>query len=176
MEDNSKEATVKTVSSNGNGFLRFCVLSYGIYALLMLMESLDFAALLHSPPEGFHATYDAVLVLFYIIEFAACMGFALFLTLLLLSSWRNFMTVGIIVLILTAVRAYMIYYLYIYTDSDHFVPFIYKKANLLSGVYRFVFLSLQVFSGILCGWKFLRWKDLGERVEVQGFGNKEALN
>lgn len=174
MQDNPTTETMKTdVLSNGNGFLRFCALSYGIYALLMLMESLDFAALLHSPPEGFHATYDAVHVLFYIIEFAACAGFALFLTILLLSSWRNFLTVGIIVLILTAVRAYMIYYLYIYTDADHFVPFIYKKANLLSGVYRFVFLSLQVFSGILCGWKFLRRKDVGKRLKVQGFGNKE---
>jgi len=174
MQDNPTTGTMKTdVLSNGNGFLRFCALSYGIYALLMLMESLDFAALLHSPPEGFHATYDAVHVLFYIIEFAACAGFALFLTILLLSSWRNFLTVGIIVLILTAVRACMIYYLYIYTDADHFVPFIYKKANLLSGVYRFVFLSLQVFSGILCGWKFLRRKDAGERLKVQGFGNSK---
>jgi len=156
MEDTAKIETLKTTTvSNGNGFLRFCVISYGLYALLMLMESVDFAALLHSPPKGIHATYDASHVLFYIIDFAACTGFALFLMMLLVSHWRNFMTVGILVLLLTALRSYMIYYLYIYTDSDHFIPFIYKKANLLSGVYRFVFLFLQVFSGVLCGWKFL---------------------
>jgi hypothetical protein len=52
----------------GHNAIQFCIYSYGLYALYLLLECIDFLSLLHTPEPGFHPNYDIVHVSFFIIE------------------------------------------------------------------------------------------------------------
>ncbi|MEO8535724.1 MAG: hypothetical protein ABI441_18345 [Flavobacterium sp.] len=165
--ENKKEFSLAALMSKGNNYLGFCVFAYGFYALLLLMESIDFAELLHSPPEGFHATYDTADVLFYIIDFVVCSILALLFFTMKSSNSKKIVSVVISVAAITFLRIFLVYYLYIYKVSPHhIVPFIYKEANFFSNFYRFVFLFLQIFSGILCVWFWIKINKKSKLVSV----------
>ena len=126
-----------------------------------MMESIDFAEMLHSKPLDYHATYGPEQVMFLIIDFVICSVLALLLLIIKNAQKRSAEAVIRMVVAITLLRSFLIYYLYEYTDSEsHFVPYIYKQANVFSNFYRFLFAFLQVLSGILCAWI---WFKIGKK-------------
>jgi hypothetical protein len=158
MEENH-HAQIGAVLTNyklfetGNSAIKFCAYAYGIYALFLLFECVDFLALLHTDEPGFHATYSIVHVAFFIVELIVCASLTLGFLLLLVTNDKMPLKVVFIVLIITILRAGFIYYLYWQTEPKvHFIPYIYKKANDFSGIARGILLPLQVIGGIVCTW------------------------
>jgi len=166
LHNTSKIKTLlpESLVSKGNSYLGFCVFAYGFYALLMMMESIDFAEMLHSPPKGYHATYGVEQVLFLIIDFVICSVLVLLFLIVKNAQKTSAFSVCILVLLITILRGFLIYYLYEYTDSEnHFVPYIYKEANMFSNFYRFLFLFFQVFGGMICAWI---WIKIGKKYKT----------
>lgn len=121
--------------------------AYGGYAAFLLVEVLDFLALLRAPPQGMHATYDIVDVAFFMVEFIVCGLLALvFLTLRL--AGRPGWPLAAACAALTLGRACLGWYLYIHIDpAEQITPFIYKDANAFSGMARMIFVPGQVVLG-----------------------------
>jgi hypothetical protein len=141
----------------GNHAIRFCAWVYGIYAAFLLLECIDFLSLLHTKEPGFHATYDIVHVAFFMVEFTLCAALTLGLLLLMIYKEKTVATVIITILVISVLRAFLVYYLYWQSEPKvHFVPYIYKKANELSGPVRSIFLPLQIISGFVCAWIWIK--------------------
>ncbi|WP_296146666.1 hypothetical protein [uncultured Flavobacterium sp.] len=169
---NIRAVLPESLVSKGNGYLGFCVFAYGFYALLMMMESIDFAEMLHSKPVGYSATYGPEHVMFLIIDFVICSILALLLLIMKNAQKRSAGAVIRMIVAITLLRSFLIYYLYEYTDSEsHFVPYIYKQANVFSNFYRFLFAFLQVLSGILCTWVWFR---IGRKSKIELAENKKT--
>ncbi|WP_372053957.1 hypothetical protein P7L74_20235 [Tistrella mobilis] len=123
--------------------------AYGGYAAFLLVEVLDFLALLRAPPQGMHATYDIVDVAFFMVEFIVCGLLALvFLTLRL--AGRPGWPLAAACAALTLGRACLGWYLYLHIGSaEQITPFIYKDANAFSGIARMIFVPAQVVLGVV---------------------------
>jgi integral membrane sensor domain MASE1 len=123
--------------------------AYGGYAAFLLVEVLDFLALLRAPPQGMHATYDIVDVAFFMVEFIVCGLLALvFLTLSL--AGRPGWPLAAACAALTLGRACLGWYLYLHIGSaEQITPFIYKDANAFSGMARMIFVPTQVVLGVV---------------------------
>lgn len=167
MTENLTEKTTPFYSL-GNNAIRFCAYAYGIYAVFLLLECIDFLSLLHTSEPGFHATYTIVHVAFFILELIVCSVLTLGLLLMLINPTKKTSTVIAVMLILTVVRIGLVYYLYWYSEPKvHFVPYIYKKANDLSGIVRTILLPTQIISGFVCAWI---WIKLRKKAKVSSVG------
>jgi len=145
-------------SSHGLGqkAIYFCIYAYGLYAAYLVLECFDFLSLLHTPEVGFHATYDIIHVAFFIVELIVYAALTLGFITMYIYSDKNPLTVVFVVLSITLIRIFMIYYLYWFSEPKvHFVPYIYKKSNELSGVVRGLLLPFQIICGLVCSWIWL---------------------
>lgn len=136
---------------SGDLAIKWGIYLYGIYALFLLLEATDLLAYLHTPATGYHPTYNIVHVAFIIIELIVYASITLGFIILLNLTDKKPTTVIIPMLLVTTVRIFMIYYLYVQTEPEvHFVPYIYKKSNELSGFVRGLMLPAQIIWGIVC--------------------------
>jgi hypothetical protein len=115
-----------------------------------------YSALLHSPEPGYHATYDIHHVIFYVLDLIVCLTFGLILMIVHFAPHSKPSTVVWIVILITILRTSLIYYLYMFKADNQLAPFIYKKANEMSGIVRTVMLPLQIFVGLGCSWRWIR--------------------
>ncbi|RYE23148.1 MAG: hypothetical protein EOP42_23560 [Sphingobacteriaceae bacterium] len=144
------------IEEAGHNSLGITIAAYFFYALFMLIECLDFSALLHSPEPGFHATYDINNVIFYVLDLIICVSFGLVLLIIYFAADKKPYTVIFTVITVTLLRAGLIYYLYMFKEGSYQIaPFIYKKANEMSDIVRTVVLPVQVLAGLICAW---RWR------------------
>jgi hypothetical protein len=153
---NSQTSESGAIPRFGNGtarqWLLVCAASYGLYALFLLIEVLDFLSLLHSKPPGESATYTIVHVTYFVVEMVVCLGLA-FVFLLMPANTHSGRIAGLACLAFSVGRLGLVYYLYLYTDGEsHWVPFIYKVANEFSDAARVIFLPAQVLFGLVSGW------------------------
>ncbi|RYY30532.1 MAG: hypothetical protein EOP41_00435 [Sphingobacteriaceae bacterium] len=140
-----------TTANAGGTWLAISMAAYFFYAFFLLIECLDFSALLHSPEPGFHATYDIMNVLFYVIDLIICLSFGLILMVIYFATEKKPATVIFTVITITLLRAGLIYYLYMFEEGSYQIaPFIYKKANEMSGIVRIMVLPVQVLAGLGC--------------------------
>jgi len=139
--------------SAGQKSILFCIYAYGLYGAYLVLECIDFLSLLHTPEPGFHATYELIHVAFFIVELivyvALTLGF-----IILYNQWEKKPFTALMVMVLVTIfRIVMIYYLYWFSEPKiHFVPYIYKKSNELSGIIRGLILPAQIFGGIVASW------------------------
>jgi len=134
----------------GNNVLKILIYSYGIYALFLLLECIDFLSLLHNAEPGFHATYNIVHVAFFMVELIVYASLTLGMMLLHNFSGKNPLRIMLWILAITTLRLVMIYYLYWQTEPKvHFVPYIYKKSNDYSGIVRGIILPVQILLGLM---------------------------
>ncbi|WP_316809400.1 hypothetical protein [Pedobacter agri] len=132
---------------------------YGIYALFLLVECIDFLTYLHTPAPGHHPTYNLVHVAFVIVELIVHASITMGLIILLNINNKTSASIVQTVMFITGIRAFMIYYLYWHTAPDiHFVPYIYKESNALSGFIRALMLPAQIIWGITCLWMSIKKK------------------
>jgi hypothetical protein len=146
------------ISSNNAGqkAIYFCIYAYGLYGAYLVLECLDFLSLLHTPEPGFHATYELTHVAFFIVELIVYASLTLGFIILYNQQKKKPLTVVLVMLVITITRLYMIYYLYWFSEPKvHFVPYIYKKSNELSGIIRGLFLPAQIIGGIVASWIWL---------------------
>ncbi|SER11310.1 hypothetical protein [Pedobacter rhizosphaerae] len=152
----------KTAVISGNLAIKWGIYLYGIYALFLLLECIDFLAYLHTPDPGYHPTYNIVHVAFFIVELIVYVSITLGFIIQLNVSDKKPATVIVTVLLITGIRIFMVYYLYLQSEPEvHFVPYIYKKSNELSGVVRSLLISAQIIWGIICLWV---WIIAGKKV------------
>lgn len=134
------------------GLLTTAVVVYALYALYMVVEVLDFLALLHADGGEERATYSMVEVAFLMVEQGVCTAFALIFLLVRLHARQGEGAVAAAA-VLTLIRACLAFYLYLWTNDDtHTVPFIYKEANPFSDLLRLTFVSAQLLVGMACIW------------------------
>ncbi|WP_294276820.1 hypothetical protein [uncultured Chryseobacterium sp.] len=136
-----------------NNAIKLCAYLYGLYAVFLLIECIDFLSMLHTPDPGTHPTYDIVHVAFFIVELIVYAALTLGFVMLLNAENKKPATVIILVTLITAGRAFLDYYLYWYSEPKvHFVPYIYKTSNNFSDLVRATFLPAQLIAGLLCIW------------------------
>ncbi|OKS87460.1 hypothetical protein [Mucilaginibacter polytrichastri] len=146
-----------STKENGSTWLSISIAAYFLYALFLLIECLDFSALLHSPEPGYHATYDMNSVIFYVLDLIICVTLGLVLTVLYFAPGKKPNTVVLAVLLITLLRGCLIYYLYMFKEGSYQItPFIYKEANGFSVFVRTTLLPLQILAGIGCIWSWVR--------------------
>ena len=127
-----------------------CSVLFGLYAFYLLIEVLDFLALLHSKEPDYSATYNIVHVAYFMVEMVVCLGLSLWIAIINLKLTDNYIVLGIILAAITMFRITMVYYLYHYSEpTHHFVPYIYKLANPLSNFFRFTFIYLQIIVALI---------------------------
>ncbi|RYY06517.1 MAG: hypothetical protein EOP43_06110 [Sphingobacteriaceae bacterium] len=154
-EETNHLASSNTVTAEnaGSTWLVISMAAYFFYAFFLLIECLDFSALLHSPEPGFHATYDLTNVIFYMLDLIVCVSFGLILMVIYLTPEKKRFTLIFTVITVTLLRAGLIYYLYMFKEGSYQItPFIYKKANEMSGVVRTIVLPVQLLAGLGCAW------------------------
>jgi len=137
-----------SLSASSRSQMTSCAVLFGLYAFYLLIEVLDFLALLHSKEPDYSATYNIVHVAYFIVEMVVCLGLALWISVIKIRRYDNYILPGIVLAAITLFRIVMVYYLYHYSEPTyHFVPYIYKLANPLSNFFRFSFIYLQI---IMC--------------------------
>lgn len=155
---------IKTSIISGNLAIKWGIYLYGLYAIFLLIECIDFLAYLHTPALGYHPTYNIVHVAFIIAELIVYASITLGFIILLNLTDKKPARVIITILLITGIRIFMIYYLYMQTEPKvHFVPYIYKKSNELSGFVRGFMLLAQIIWGIVCIWI---WIVVGKKVKI----------
>lgn len=148
-----------------NNAIKLCAYLYGLYAVFLLIECIDFLAMLHTPDPGTHPTYDIVHVAFFIIELIVFTALTLGLVMLLNTENKKPATVISLITLMTAGRAFLDYYLYWYSEPEvHFVPYIYKTSNDFSDFVRAVFLPAQLIAGLFCIWL---WTGYSKRKKAE---------
>jgi len=96
-------------------------------------------------------------VIFYVLELIICITFGVILMVINFAKDKKPYTVVLTIIMITILRACLIYYLYMFKEGSYQItPFIYKKANDLSGLVRTIMLPLQVLAGIGCAWRWIR--------------------
>jgi hypothetical protein len=140
----------------GQKAIHFCIYAYGLYGAYLVLECLDFLSLLHTPEPGSHATYDITHVAFFIVELIVYSALTLGFIILYNQKEKKPLTVVLVILLITIFRIVMIYYLYWFSEPKvHFVPYIYKKSNELSGIIRGLLLPAQIIGGTVASWIWL---------------------
>jgi len=139
-----------SLSASARRQILSCSVLFGLYAFYLLIEVLDFLALLHSKEPDYNATYTIVHVAYFIIEMVVCLGLALWIAVINPKRTDNYILPGIILAVIRLLRIIMVYYLYHYSEPTyHFVPYIYKLANPLSNFFRFTFIYLQIIMALI---------------------------
>lgn len=152
----------ETATVTGNLAIKWGIYLYGMYALFLLFECIDFLAYLHTPDPGHHPTYGIINVAFFIVELIVYASITLGFIIQLNVSDKRPETVISTVLLITAIRIFMIYYLYWQSEPEvHIVPYIYKKSNELSGFVRGLMLPAQILWGIIC---LYIWMGIAKKV------------
>jgi len=165
----SSYENLKRALNTGDHAIKWTAYLYGIYALFLLLECIDFLSLLHTAEPGYHATYTIVHVAFFMLELIVYASLTLGLFVLLNSRYKKPGTVVFTVLLITFLRMIMIYYLYWQTEPKvHFIPYIYKKSNDFSGIVRALLLPAQLISGIVCSWI---WITIQRKVKPYRIGS-----
>lgn len=130
---------------------------FGLYAFYLLIEVLDFLALLHTKEPDYSATYNIVHVTYFIVEMVVCLGLALWIAMINLRRTKSYILPAILFSLIVLFRIILVYYLYHYSEPEyHFVPYIYKLANPLSNLFRFSFIYLQIIICIITAINYFR--------------------
>lgn len=127
--------------------MRINIVLYIVYGLFLMIETFDFLEMLHSKPPGYSPTYSLVHVIFYQMEMFIC--FLCAFTLIILVSTRQSLKMFFFMsLVLLIFRIGTVYYLYFYETEERFVPFIYKRANDFSMLFRRTLVPGQLIVGL----------------------------
>jgi len=139
-----------SLSASARRQILSCSVLFGLYSFYLLIEVLDFLALLHSKEPDYSATYTIVHVAYFMVEMVVCLGLSLWIAVINPKRTNNYIVPGIILAAITMFRITMVYYLYHYSEPTyHFVPYIYKLANPLSNFFRFTFIYLQIIMALI---------------------------
>ncbi|CAD0005135.1 hypothetical protein FLACHUCJ7_02237 [Flavobacterium chungangense] len=145
MEKIIQENRLDSLSKSSSKLVLTSSILFGLYSFYLLIEILDFLALLHSKEPDYSATYNIVHVAYFIVEMVVCLGLGLWIGMLYLCKRKNPIALTSIFTSVTIFRIVIVYYLYHYSDTVyHSVPYIYKLANPLSNFFRFSFIYIQI--------------------------------
>lgn len=131
--------------------MRLNVVLYIVYGLFLLIETFDFLEMLHTKPAGYSPTYSLVNVIFYQMEMFICFLCA-FSLIILVSTKQSLKILFFISLSLLIFRAATVYYLYFYETEERWIPFIYKRANDFSMLFRRTLVPGQLIVGVISLW------------------------
>lgn len=131
--------------------MRINVVLYIIYGLFLMAETFDFLEMLHSKPAYYSPTYSLVNVIFYQMEMFICFLCA-FTLIILVSTKQSVKMLFYISLALLIFRIGTVYYLYFYETEERWVPFIYKRANDFSMLFRRAFVPGQLMVSVITLW------------------------
>ncbi|MDO3424852.1 hypothetical protein QWT87_08110 [Chryseobacterium sp. APV1] len=131
--------------------MRLNVVLYIVYGLFLLIETFDFLEMLHTKPEDYSPTYSLVNVIFYQMEMFICFLCA-FSLIILVSTKQSLKILFFISLSLLIFRAATVYYLYFYETEERWIPFIYKRANDFSMLFRRTLVPGQLIIGVISLW------------------------
>lgn len=131
--------------------MRINVVLYIIYGLFLMAETFDFLEMLHSKPADYSPTYSLVNVIFYQMEMFICFLCA-FTLIILVSTKQSVKMLFYISLTLLIFRIGTVYYLYFYETEERWVPFIYKRANDFSMLFRRTFVPGQFMVSVITLW------------------------
>lgn len=131
--------------------MRLNIVLYIVYGLFLLIETFDFLEMLHTKPADYSPTYSLVNVIFYQIEMFICFLCA-FSFIILISTKQSFKMLFFISLSLLIFRAATVYYLYFYETEERWIPFIYKRANDFSMLFRRTLIPGQLIVGVISLW------------------------
>jgi hypothetical protein len=149
--------------------MRINIILFFVYGLFLLIETFDFLEMLHTKPLDYHPTYSLVNVIYYQMEMIICFlcGFSL---IILVSTRQTLKTILFSNILLLVFRVCTVYYLYLYTTEEKWIPFIYKNANALSPLFRGIFIPGQLIISALSVWyaaKLLKNRDKDQRLEEE---------
>lgn len=127
--------------------MRINIVLYIVYGLFLLIETFDFLEMLHTKPADYSPTYGLVNVIFYQMEMfiSFLCGFTL---IILVSTRQSLKMLFFISFVLLIFRIGTVYYLYFYETEERWVPFIYKKANDFSMLFRRTLVPGQLIVGL----------------------------
>lgn len=131
--------------------MRLNIVLYIVYGLFLLIETFDFLEMLHTKPADYSPTYSLVNVIFYQMEMFICFLCA-FSFIILISTKQSFKMLFFISLSLLIFRAATVYYLYFYETEERWIPFIYKRANDFSMLFRRTLVPGQLIVGVISLW------------------------
>ncbi|MEA1849818.1 hypothetical protein U9K52_12910 [Chryseobacterium sp. MHB01] len=131
--------------------MRINIVLYIVYGLFLLIETFDFLEMLHSKPADYSPTYSLVNVIFYQMEMLICFLCA-FSLIILVSTRQSVKMLFYISLSLFIFRIGTVYYLYFYETEERWVPFIYKRANDFSMLFRRTLVPGQLIVSLIAVW------------------------
>jgi len=131
--------------------MRINIVLYIIYGLFLMVETFDFLEMLHSKPADYSPTYSLVNVIFYQMEMFICFLCA-FTLIILVSTKQSVKMLFCISLSLFIFRIGTVYYLYFYETEERWVPFIYKRANDFSMLFRRTLVPGQLMVSVIVLW------------------------
>lgn len=131
--------------------MRINIVLYIIYGLFLMVETFDFLEMLHSKPADYSPTYSLVNVIFYQMEMFICFLCA-FTLIILVSTKQSVKMLFYISLSLFIFRIGTVYYLYFYETEERWVPFIYKRANDFSMLFRRTLVPGQLMVSLIAVW------------------------
>ncbi len=131
--------------------MRINIVLYIIYGLFLMVETFDFLEMLHSKPADYSPTYSLVNVIFYQMEMFICFLCA-FTLIILVSTKQSVKMLFYISLSLFIFRIGTVYYLYFYETEERWVPFIYKRANDFSMLFRRTLVPGQLIVSLIAVW------------------------
>lgn len=131
--------------------MRVNIVLYIVYGLFLMLETFDFLEMLHTKPADYSPTYSLVNVIFYQMEMFICFLCA-FTLIILVSTRQSLKLLFFISLALLIFRIGTVYYLYFYETEERWVPFIYKRANDFSMLFRRTLVPGQLIVGFITVW------------------------
>lgn len=131
--------------------MRINIVLYIIYGLFLMAETFDFLEMLHSKPADYSPTYSLVNVIFYQMEMFICFLCA-FSLIILVSTKQSVQTLFYVSLTLLIFRIATVYYLYFYETEERWVPFIYKRGNDFSMLFRRTLVPGQLIVSVISLW------------------------
>lgn len=131
--------------------MRINIVLYIVYGLFLMLETFDFLEMLHTKPADYSPTYSLVNVIFYQMEMFICFLCA-FTLIILVSTRQSLKLLFFISLALLIFRIGTVYYLYFYETEERWVPFIYKRANDFSMLFRRTLVPGQLIVGFITVW------------------------
>lgn len=162
---------IKLILIRGNKLIKLCAWIYGIYSAFLLLECIDFLSFLQDRQSNLQPTYNIVHVGFFMLELILNASLTIAFILLINFNKKSPFVVISTLLLITVPRAFLIYYLYCYTEpQSHFIPYIYKKANDFSGIMRLLLLPSQVVSGLIA---IVIWVRIHQKAKVFNSGKQE---
>lgn len=131
--------------------MRVNIVLYIVYGLFLMLETFDFLEMLHTKPADYSPTYSLVNVIFYQMEMFICFLCA-FTLIILVSTRQSLKLLFFISLVLLIFRIGTVYYLYFYETEERWIPFIYKRANDFSMLFRRTLVPGQLIVSFITVW------------------------